>query len=814
MSDQITQGDSTKDHGLNANMAKLSNEWLDQGISDANAAPTSNIGKIAEVTGKGLLATPAGIGHALVDDAVHWQRTLGTVATSAAMGAVLKTVLPESGTAGKIAGAGIGLYFMAKAATPVVEAYADGLNAKTKADIDKAGDKVGDAVGGFGVNSVVAFGGYRLGAGFMGKALMTEPFDNFAAAKEKFWNPSSEATKPPLDVLEPTKSPGFASRVKIDGDRATLLNSDKAAPANAKVTGEVDPKAPMNVTLYAQTRGSDFQMSRDLARINSGMQAPLTDAQITAKYGANPESVTAIEKFAADNGLAITDRNLASGRIQLSGSTGQMMKAFDVKLQEYEHQSGVTFRGRTGTVSVSSDLAPHVKAVLGLDNRPAFKPNYVSGGLVKPPAAVVDNTAAVAGKVEPKAPTPSADGARALQVEEILKGYNADPKFDGKGMTTGFLSLGGTVDEGWQDVLTAKGIDPKTVEFRNTSTQEPTSDPGGANGENRLDFYMHKFGLPKATTVMVEAENNDTGMPTGIDRITFPKPGETQITHASVSWGQYEDGWTAQSRALMEDAGKRAALKGVTVTVASGDNGAGDGSPSRKQQVDIPAGLEHFTGAGGTRLVVDANGNWKSEVGWDGMGASGGGRSMFTPRPDFQKGLDLPANLNGSKFDGRAVPDIAANGDPRSGMITPGPQGDEAIGGTSLSAPTTAVQAAIISQATGKGTGYWNPEIYNMAKNNPGVFHDIVSGRNTDGGVKGYPATKGYDLETGNGSIDVGKYIEARGKMLNQSVLSKNLSMVPGFVNPRGDNPTPGVIPFAGATYNSDADKAVENPNK
>ncbi len=802
MTDHVTQGDSPKGNDLTSNMDRLTHDWMDSSVKDANAAPTSDIGKVAATTVAGLKHAPEGLADTLKDDWDHLGRTVGMVVTSAAVGATLKAVLPETGMAGKVVGAGIGIAFLASAARPTIEAYAEGLNAKTNKDIDKAGAQLADAGSGFVVNSVLAAGGYKLGAGFAGKALLSEKMDGFAAFKDKIWHPTSTETSPALDVVSPEKSVGLASRVKVEGNRATLLNSEKDAPSNATVKGDVDPNAPMNVTLYAQTKGSDFLMNRDLARINAGTQAPLTDAQITAKYGAVPESVAAIKKFADANGLKISDQNLASGRVQLSGSTGQMMKAFDVKLQEYEHQSGVTFRGRTGTVSVTPDLAPHVKAVLGLDNRPAFKTNYVKAPIVAPGAAPDATTAGITGKVE-AAPKPSADGARALQVEEILKGYGADPKFDGKGMTTGFLSLGGTVDDGWQDILTQKGIDPKTVEFRNTSTQEPTSDPSGANGENRLDFYMHKFGLPKATTVMVEAENNDSGMPTGIDRITFPVNGESQITHASVSWGQFEDGWTQQSRDLMEDAGKRAALKGVTVTVASGDNGAGDGSPSRKQQVDIPAGLEHFTGAGGTRLVLDANGNWKSEVGWDGMGASGGGRSMFTARPDFQQGLDMPANLNGSKFDGRGVPDIAANGDPRSGMITPGPQGDEAIGGTSLSAPTTAVQAAIISQATGKGTGYWNPEIYKMAKTSPGVFNDIVSGRNTDGGVKGYPATKGYDLETGNGSVNVARYIDARNKILNQSVLSKNLSIAGESLNPT-KNPTPWVIPWNGGNTTTD----------
>ncbi|MBS1996403.1 MAG: S8/S53 family peptidase [Cyanobacteria bacterium SZAS LIN-2] len=786
MTEQFKPGDSQSNSGsrtsaeVQANMAQIANDFLEQGIQDkSKAAPSSTLGKVGMTTVVGAEKTFAGMAHAIVDDIQHPLQTAEMIGTSAAMGAVLKTVLPETGVAGKIAGAGIGLYFMAKAASPIYSAYKEGANATTMDDINKAGANLGDATGGFIVNSAIAAGGYRIGAGFTGKMLLSEKFDGFANAKEKFWNPKSTEGVPNIDVLEPTRSAGYASRVKMEGNRATLLDTERKAPANATLKGDVDPAAPMDVYLYAQTKGSALEMNRAVQRISNGMQKPMTDAEITAKFGAAPESVAAINKFASDHGLTVAEHNPASGMTRLTGSTESMMKAFDVKLQEYEHQSGVRFRGRTGTISVAGDLAPHVKGILGLDNRPQFKTNYVKGVPDAEPAA--GEVSGAVGGITPK--NPQAAGAKSLEVEQVMKAYNVPAGTTGEGQVTGFLSLGGRLPDQWEGYLQKKGIDPKTVEIRNAGSTEPANDPQGANGENALDLFIHKQALPKAKTVMVEAENNDTGMPTGIDRIAFPKPGEAQITHASISWGMYEDGWTNQAIALMNDAGKRAALKGITITVASGDNGAGDGSPSHKQQVDLPAGLEHFTASGGTRLVLNADGSINSEVGWDGMGASGGGRSMKTPRPDYQKGVDLPPNLNGSKFDGRGVPDIAANGDPRSGWKVWTDDGVQPIGGTSASAPADAVIAAIISKATGKTTGFWNPELYNMGAKNPGVFNDVVSGRNTDGGVKGYPAGKGWDAETGWGSVDVGRYIDVRSKMLGQSSFVRNMNLVPGYLS-------------------------------
>jgi kumamolisin len=167
--------------------------------------------------------------------------------------------------------------------------------------------------------------------------------------------------------------------------------------------------------------------------------------------------------------------------------------------------------------------------------------------------------------------------------------------------------------------------------------------------------------------------------------------------------------------------------------------------------------LEYYTAVGGTLLKVDKDGNYIGEQAWSGMGATGGGRSMFTPRPLWQRLLNIPANLNGSKFDGRGVPDIAGNAHPWSGLLTPTDFGIQAIGGTSEAAPLTSVGAGKVTEATGQRTGYWNPILYKLKSNS---FRDVTVGNNTDEGVQGYPSTKGYDLNTGLGSLNVGNMID------------------------------------------------------
>src|ERR1700733_693369 len=136
MTDQVTQSDSAITPAPHADMSKLANDLLDQGIKDAtaNAAPTSGLDKFGVITGKAAEDFIPGIGHALADDWNHLGRTAEMVGTSAAMGVAVKALLPETGWAGKAVGAGMLLYFGGKSLVPIVEAYSQGMKGTTKAD--------------------------------------------------------------------------------------------------------------------------------------------------------------------------------------------------------------------------------------------------------------------------------------------------------------------------------------------------------------------------------------------------------------------------------------------------------------------------------------------------------------------------------------------------------------------------------------------------------------------------------------------------------------------------------------------------------
>jgi len=184
-----------------------------------------------------------------------------------------------------------------------------------------------------------------------------------------------------------------------------------------------------------------------------------------------------------------------------------------------------------------------------------------------------------------------------------------------------------------------------------------------------------------------------------------------------------------------------AALLGISVLAAAGDNGSNDGVGDTKNHVDFPASSPWVLACGGTRLQVNG-GKIMDETVWnDGTagGATGGGLSKHFSKPLYQKHL---------KLSGRGVPDVAGDADPESGylIVVDGQSG--VVGGTSAVAPLWAALIALLNEELGRNVGWLHPYLYGVATEQ-GALHDITQGNNGH-----YKAAKGWDSCTGLGTPD------------------------------------------------------------
>jgi hypothetical protein len=165
---------------------------------------------------------------------------------------------------------------------------------------------------------------------------------------------------------------------------------------------------------------------------------------------------------------------------------------------------------------------------------------------------------------------------------------------------------------------------------------------------------------------------------------------------------------------------------------------------------------------------------WENENAWDelnnNVGATGGGVSSYWPLPDWQNttvGGTAYVTANGGSATYRNVPDVAAVGDPLTGVAVyvKDQGGWIQIGGTSVSSPIWAGYLSTINAAFSHfnlgNIGFFNPVFYAVGSVDFGMgvpdyyCRNIIQGQNGLIGspYPGYFNGLGYSNTTGSGTI-------------------------------------------------------------
>jgi kumamolisin len=539
--------------------------------------------------------------------------------------------------------------------------------------------------------------------------------------------------------------------VPLPGSERSELPGAAAAPA------PLDSSQVITVTVLLRRRA---EVPTELVE---GPQT-ITTTELGNRYGATPDDAQLVGEVLASYGLTVTETYLESRRLKVSGTIAAMQEAFGTTLTSVTspHPDGsgnVQHRYRTGSLSVPARLSGIVTAVLGLDDRPQARPQFRRAPAFRSrTTAAPEVMAPPESQPAPGTPTtaetvasPAKGGP--LTVPQVASFYQFPDGVDGTGQAVAIIELGGGYTA--SDLSTYfSGLGLSVPSVNPVGVDSGSNSPGqAADGEVELDIEVVGGVAPGAVQYVYFANNTDQGFIDAISEAVHATPAPIAV---SISWGQSEDQWSAQTRTAMDEAFSDAATLGVTVTVAAGDNGSSD-DPSEQTQVhcDFPASSPHALACGGTKLIGSTSSfAITSEVVWnelaDNEGAGGGGVSDVWPLPSFQANAGVPTSASGGHT-GRGVPDVAGNADPVTGYLVVVDGQQEPIGGTSAVAPLWAGLIARLAQATGKRFGLLQPMLY--AGIAPGVaqtgFNDIVEG---DNGA--YKAGPGWDACTGLGSPD------------------------------------------------------------
>jgi kumamolisin len=120
------------------------------------------------------------------------------------------------------------------------------------------------------------------------------------------------------------------------------------------------------------------------------------------------------------------------------------------------------------------------------------------------------------------------------------------------------------------------------------------------------------------------------------------------------------------------------------------------------------------------------------------------------------KSKAAPGSVKGVSRKGRVVPDLSANGDPYTGYLLYYGGIQDGWGGTSFVAPQLNGASAVIDSVLKRRTGFWNPEIYRLARSAQSPFTplDATGSGNTNLYYTG-TAHAIYNPGTGLGTPDL-----------------------------------------------------------
>ncbi|WP_283680433.1 S53 family peptidase [Lentilactobacillus sp. Marseille-Q4993] len=559
------------------------------------------------------------------------------------------------------------------------------------------------------------------------------------------------------------------------------------------------------VDIVLKTKHSS-ELTNEVKRISgtSGIKTNdfLSPQQFANKYGAKRNVIKQITRELKQNHLKPSTYK-GGWIIVVKGTTKNIQRAFHTKLVNIK-TSQKKYQRAVKTPKLSKKSMKEVLAITGLTNYSVADSN----GKTYQPTSYVKHDKYEQMTINNNSP------------KRFLSRYGltalADKGITGRGKTAGIITFANfhpsDAAKYWQTYGTSNDLNRISVSRINGYK-------GTWSGYDETTNDVEQTGVvaPEAKIRAYIARSNVTGMFNALATAMAENKSDT----LSLSWGQSEATLkqeiksgvtTSKYNQIMNQLFEQAAVQGISVFVAAGDNGSYDGvlDGHRGLSVDSPASSPFVTSVGGTTLPKTYKVNKKTvrikkERAWgsdflypnfqyqhyfsdeDKLGdyftGGGGGFSKNNARPWYQNGisgtqtfsaikrwqlkngslikLTKPLRLFGTSS-GRNLPDVSANADPNTGYSAylcsdkhAGKDGEWFVsGGTSVVAPQIAAAFLLLNDEAKGRLGFVNPRLYEIAEQQDGSLNVLDSSvNNTNLYYTGQPG-KLYNQATGLGTID------------------------------------------------------------
>ena len=491
----------------------------------------------------------------------------------------------------------------------------------------------------------------------------------------------------------------------------------------------------------------------------------LTPQQFAERFGGDARDYAALKQWAISSGLVISQESVGRLNLTVRGSVSQFEKIFNTRINRYRAPDGSEFYSASIKPTVPIAIATKISGVIGLTGGKQYAP------LLKVAKRLGESPVSVSSGNDKGSAAGTGPGGT-YSAKDLRTAYNI-PAFGNLSNNTvvAVFEQGGFTPSDVSEYLDTNDLPHVKITAVSVDNSPTTVNYAGIELEAVLDVDMVISINPNVDEVRVYEDSVDTFQTALLDAITQVGD-ENKAQVLSISYGQDEGYQGNDAIAAENTALQQLATEGITVTASSGDNGAyGDGYNTPYNVYD-PASQPYITGVGGTSLYTGIGHAYVVEEAWNDLvlqdGATGGGISSYWSIPSYQSS-EAPGYMtgNGGSSTMRNVPDVAAVGDPFTGVgiYSKINGGWILIGGTSVSSPIWAGYLSIINagfEYSGlHNLGFFNPPLYSVGtpsyeNANPSDFlYPVAVGSNGYPGTTypGYSNGFGYCNTTGNGSL-------------------------------------------------------------
>ena len=615
-------------------------------------------------------------------------------------------------------------------------------------------------------------------------------------------------------VISGLSTPAFAHSAP---SRVGVAKTKPAWLGHAKTLGRASSAGTTNFRVYLAPNGGLAALQARVNAVSKPGSASyrhfITPAQYHKTYDPTSAAVAAVTKFLKDSKLSVSGVAADNQYLTVSGTVAHAQAAFGTTINRYSHD-GKTVQANSSTLTVPASISAAVLAISGIDTTPAIvKPAKATPA--PPPALFVNarpcslyyGQVAATFQADYKTKLPTFQG-KTLSYSpcgytgpQFRAAYEGSTSLDGSGVTVAVVDAyaaptiakdANTYAETHGDGSYAPG--QLTQNTPSSYTNFADCGPSGWFGEETLDVEAVHAMAPAANIRFYAAKSClDDDFVTAITKVV----NENKASLVTNSYGEPDEVVGTQLIAANEVVFLQGALQGISFMFSSGDNGDELANTAIKQ-TDSSASDPYVTAVGGTSTAIGSDGSLVGENGWGThkfslsangkawsplgyLYGAGGGYSTLFNRPGYQNGV-----VPNSAPAGRAVPDVAMDADPTTGMLVGETQtypngsahyNEYRIGGTSLASPLFTGMTALLVQHAGGRLGFLNPTIYNQYK--AGTYTDVsaksaagmgpgnvradnANGVDATGGIvysvrtfgqdSSLPTVKGWDPVTGIGS--------------------------------------------------------------